>query len=84
MQGGQVLEDEAIKKIALSHNKTAAQVVLRWHIDNGLVVIPRSKTPSRIKENFEIFDFKLSPEELKTINGLNRTMRIGPDPDSLG
>jgi diketogulonate reductase-like aldo/keto reductase len=84
MQGGEILSNTVVLDIAKKHNKTAAQVVLRWHIDNGLTVIPRSVTPSRIKENFEIFDFKLTTEEVEAINKLDQNRRIGPDPDSFG
>ncbi|ESP00398.1 hypothetical protein LOTGIDRAFT_140773 [Lottia gigantea] len=66
------LTDPTIVKIAKKHGKTPAQVVLRWGIDRGYTLVPKSVTPSRIKENFEIFDFSLTPEEVKEINGLSR------------
>jgi len=77
---GAVLGDEAIGAIAGHHRKTPAQVVLRWHIQIGNVVIPKSVTPERVRENFEIFDFELEQDELEAIAGLDRGERIGPDP----
>ncbi|HEX2903563.1 MAG TPA: aldo/keto reductase [Jatrophihabitans sp.] len=81
-QGG-VLQDPTINTIAQEHGKTAAQVVLRWHIELGNIVFPKSVTPSRMKENFEIFDFELSAEEIGMISGLNKNERTGPDPDTF-
>jgi diketogulonate reductase-like aldo/keto reductase len=80
---GQVLDDPAIKRIAGSHGKTPAQVVIRWHIQLGNVVIPKSVTPERIIENFDVFDFSLSDEEMKAIEALDAGDRIGPDPDTF-
>ncbi|GGE39853.1 putative oxidoreductase [Agaricicola taiwanensis] len=78
---GTLLADPAITSIAKKHGRTPAQVIIRWHIDNGLVVIPKSVTPSRIKENFDVFGFKLDGEDLKAIEGLDsRDGRIGPNP----
>ena len=70
----------AIVAIARKHERTPAQVVLRWHIQLGNVVIPKSVTPSRIKENIEVFDFSLDDEDLAAISALNEDRRIGPDP----
>ncbi len=78
-QGG-VLEDETIQELAKAHGQTPAQVVLRWHLQLGNVVIPKSTTPARIKENFDLFDFELSDEEMARIEELERGERIGPDP----
>lgn len=83
MQGGEVLEHPTITGIAGRYGKTPAQTVLRWHIQNGLVVIPKSVTPARIKENIEIFDFRLDAEEMALIDDLNADMRIGADPAIL-
>lgn len=78
---GKLLGHSAIADIAAKLGRTPAQVIIRWHIDNGLVVIPKSVTPSRISENFKVFDFKLSAEDLATLNGLDDAgARIGPDP----
>ena len=81
-QGG-VLEDPAIVQIAEAHDKTAGQVVLRWHIQLGNVVFPKSVTPERIIENFDIFDFTLSGEEMEAIAALDAGERTGPDPDTF-
>lgn len=83
MHGGAVLEDEVVTGIARVHYKTPAQVVLRWHIQHGLIVIPKSKTPERVAENIEIFDFELSDDDMRAIDGLNQDRRVGPDPDLL-
>ncbi|MCX5527622.1 aldo/keto reductase [Streptomyces bobili] len=79
-QGKGLLEVPAIVAIARKHNRTPAQVVLRWHLQLGNVVIPKSVTPSRIKENIEVFDFSLDTEDLAAISALNEDRRIGPDP----
>jgi 2,5-diketo-D-gluconate reductase A len=78
---GLVLDDPVIERIAKEHNRTPAQVTLRWHIQRGDIVFPKSVTPSRIAENFAIFDFELSDVEMADITGLNRDQRTGPDPD---
>ncbi|MEU6464098.1 aldo/keto reductase [Streptomyces sp. NPDC046976] len=79
-QGKGLLEVPAIVAIAQKHNRTPAQVVLRWHVQQGTIVIPKSVTPSRIKENIEVFDFSLDAEDLAAIGALNEDRRIGPDP----
>lgn len=82
-QGGEVLNNETIQKIAKAHNKTSAQVVLRWHLQNNTIVIPKSVTPSRIEENFNVFDFELSSDEMTAINELNRDERKGAHPNEM-
>jgi 2,5-diketo-D-gluconate reductase A len=77
---GAVLDDDTIAGIARAHGKTAAQTVLRWHLQLGNVVIPKSITPERIRENFDLFDFDLSNQEMDMIGALDRGERIGPDP----
>ncbi|WP_421578089.1 aldo/keto reductase [Shinella sp. M31] len=78
---GQLLENPVVAKVAAKHGRTPAQVITRWHIDNGLVVIPKSVTPSRIEENFKVFDFKLDTEDMATFATLEKDgKRIGPDP----
>lgn len=78
---GRLLDNPAIAKIAAKHGRTPAQVIIRWHIDNGLVVIPKSVTPSRIEENFQVFDFRLDGDDLQAFATLEETgRRIGPDP----
>ncbi|WP_128379050.1 aldo/keto reductase [Streptomyces cavernae] len=79
-QGKGLLEVPAIVAIAQKHGRTPAQVVLRWHLELGNVVIPKSVTPSRIKENIEVFDFSLDTEDLAAISALNEGRRLGPDP----
>ncbi|WP_143737200.1 aldo/keto reductase [Microbispora sp. GKU 823] len=83
-QGKGLLDLPVLAEIGAKYGKTAAQVVLRWHIQLGNVVIPKSVTPSRIKENIEVFDFALSPEDMATINGLDEGRRLGPDPATFG
>ncbi|MBP3039495.1 aldo/keto reductase [Bacillaceae bacterium Marseille-Q3522] len=82
-QGGEVLQDETIKQIATAHGKSAAQVVLRWHLQNNTIVIPKSQTPSRIEENFQLFDFELSAAEMEAVNKLNRNRRRGKIPSEM-
>ena len=78
---GQLLADPVIGGIAARHGKTPAQVIIRWHIDSGLVVIPKSVTPARIVQNFDVFDFQLEAEDRAAIAALDATDgRIGPDP----
>lgn len=76
-----VLGDPAVTRIAGVHDRTPAQVVLRWHVQQGRIVIPKSVTPSRIRENLAIFDFALSPEEMAAIDALESDGRTGPHPD---
>ncbi|CNE47198.1 2,5-didehydrogluconate reductase DkgA [Yersinia nurmii] len=83
-QGGEgVFEQPLIHRLAEKYDKTPAQIVIRWHLDSGLIVIPKSITPSRIRENFEVFDFKLEKDELSEIAKLDIGNRLGPDPDSF-
>ncbi|MEU2437979.1 aldo/keto reductase [Streptomyces rubradiris] len=79
-QGKGLLEVPAIVAIARKHDRTPAQVVLRWHLQLGNIVIPKSVTPSRIKENIAVFDFSLDDEDLAAISALNEDRRLGPDP----
>ena len=81
--GKGLLEVPAIVAIAQKHGRTPAQVVLRWHLQLGNVVIPKSVTPSRIKENIEVFDFSLDTEDLAAISALNEDRRLGPDPATV-
>ncbi|GAA2350869.1 aldo/keto reductase [Streptomyces cuspidosporus] len=82
-QGKGLLEDARLAAIADKHGKSPAQVVLRWHLDLGNVVIPKSVTPSRIKENIDVFDFELDANDLATIDGLDSGNRLGPDPETF-
>jgi 2,5-diketo-D-gluconate reductase A len=80
---GEVLDDPTIAEIAERAGRTPAQVVLRWHIQHGNIVFPKSVTPARISENFELFDFELDPGEVERIDELDRGEggRHGPHPD---
>ncbi|WP_263263888.1 aldo/keto reductase [Pseudomonas sp. RIT-PI-S] len=80
---GKVTEDPALRAIADKYGKTPAQVVLRWHLDNGVIVIPKSVTPERITSNFAVFDFALSDEDRARIDALDRNERLGPDPETF-
>ena len=83
-RGGDLLEDPEVVRISKETGKTPAQVVLRWHIERGDIVFPKSITPARIKENFDIFDFELSGADVAAISALNKNERTGPDPDTFG
>jgi 2,5-diketo-D-gluconate reductase A len=82
---GRVLGDEVVARIAAAVGKSAAQVVLRWHIQRGDVIFPKSVTPHRIQENFELFDFELSQADMAALSALDRgeTGRLGPNPDTF-
>ena len=80
---GAVLDDPMVKEIAGRVGRTPAQVVLRWHIERGDIVFPKSVTPERIVENISIFDFELSGPDVEAITALNRNERTGPDPDTF-
>jgi 2,5-diketo-D-gluconate reductase A len=80
---GELLDDETIAAIAERHGKTPAQAILRWHLQLGNVVFPKSVTPERIRENIELFDFELSDAEMAEFERLDRGDRIGPDPGTF-
>jgi diketogulonate reductase-like aldo/keto reductase len=80
---GLELQDPVIVQIAQAHGKTAAQVIIRWHLQIANVVIPKSVTPARIRENFEVFGFELSEAEMDAIAALDAGTRIGPNPDTF-
>ncbi|ATA58953.1 oxidoreductase of aldo-keto reductase family2C subgroup 1 [Geobacillus stearothermophilus] len=80
---GEILSEPTIVEIGKKYGKTPAQVVLRWDLQHGVVTIPKSVTPARIKENADIFDFSLTDEEMKQIDALNLNKRVGPDPDNF-
>ena len=77
---GALLADPAIREIAARHGKTPAQIILRWHLQQGRIVIPKSVTPARIRENLEVFGFELSAGELAAVTALERNGRTGPHP----
>ncbi len=78
---GLVLDDAVIVRIARRVERTPAQVVLRWHIQRGDIVFPKSVTAERVRENFALFDFELADADMSDISGLDRGQRTGPDPD---
>ncbi|MFI1171346.1 aldo/keto reductase [Streptomyces melanogenes] len=82
-QGKGLLEVPTIVAIAQKYGKTAAQVVLRWHVQLGTIAIPKSVTPSRIAENFDVFGFELDAEDIAAIAALDEAKRLGPDPDDF-
>ncbi len=83
MNGKDVLNDSVVKEIAKAHGKTAAQVILRWHLQTGVITIPKSVTPSRIEENFDVFDFELTAEDMEKMTALDRNLRIGAVPSEF-
>lgn len=78
---GNVLQDETLHALAEKYGKSPAQIVLRWDLQRGVIMLPKSAHQNRMKENKEIFDFELSPEDMAVISGLNRNLRVGSDPD---
>ena len=80
---GEVLDDPVIAEIAEEHERTPGQVVIRWHLQLGNVVIPKSVTPSRIEENIDVFGFHLTDAEMEAIEALDAGERTGPDPDTF-
>ncbi|QUX21028.1 MULTISPECIES: aldo/keto reductase [Nocardiopsis] len=80
---GRLVTDDTVIGIAEAHERTPAQVLLRWHIQLGNVVIPKSATPERIRANFDIFGFELTDQEMDRIGALDRGARTGPDPDAF-
>lgn len=83
MNGKDVLNDSVVKEIAKAYGKTAAQVILRWHLQTGVITIPKSVTPSRIEENFDVFDFELTAEDMEKMTALDRNLRIGAVPSEF-
>ena len=80
---GRVLTDPVIVDIANRYERTPAQVVLRWHVQLGNIVFPKSTSPARMAENFAIFDFELAQTDVALISALNRNERTGPNPDEF-
>ena len=78
-----MLQNPVITDLASKYGKTPAQVILRWHLDEGRSALPKSVTPSRIAENLGVFDFALQPGELAAIGALDTGLRGGPDPELL-
>ncbi|MFB7187910.1 aldo/keto reductase [Streptomyces sp. NPDC056230] len=80
---GAVLDHPVIGELAAKYGKTPAQVVIRWHLQLGNIVIPKSVTPARIRENFDVFGFELTADEMQAVAALDRDLRTGPHPDEL-
>lgn len=80
---GKILQNPTLVEIGKSHNKSAAQVIIRWHLQSDIIVIPKSVHEERIKENIDVFDFELSTEEMEKIDRLNINERLGADPDNF-
>ena len=78
--GGTLLDVPLLHEIGRRYSKSPAQVIIRWHIQNGLIVIPKSITPERIRQNINVFDFDLQPDDMDAINHLNANKRVGSDP----
>lgn len=80
---GQMLDHPVLQEIAEKYGKSAAQVILRWDLQNGVITIPKSTKKHRIEENANVFDFELSADDMKRIDDLNENLRVGPDPDNF-
>ncbi|MFF2019897.1 MULTISPECIES: aldo/keto reductase [Paenibacillus] len=80
---GQLLDNPELQEIAAKYGKSIAQIILRWDLQNGVVTIPKSTKEHRIVENASVFDFELSAEDMKRIDGLDQHLRVGPDPDNF-
>ncbi|MDT0423885.1 aldo/keto reductase [Streptomyces evansiae] len=80
---GALLKEDALTTLAERHDRSPAQIVLRWHLQSGNIVIPKSVTPARIRENLDVFGFTLSDEDMAAVDALDRGLRTGPHPDEL-
>ena len=80
---GAVFQDETIMAIAQKHGKTPAQVVLRWHLQENTIVIPKTVTPARMKENFYVFDFSLDGQDMADIRSIDKNERAGREPNKM-
>jgi 2,5-diketo-D-gluconate reductase A len=83
-QGQGLLDEPALAELAQRYGKTPAQVVLRWHVQLGHIVFPKSVRPERMRENIDVFDFELAPEDVEAVSALESGGRLGPDPDHFG
>ncbi|WP_415830242.1 aldo/keto reductase, partial [Kibdelosporangium persicum] len=81
LANGRLVGDESIRLMAEKYGKTPAQVILRWHLELGNVVIPKSATPERIRENIDIFDFELAEDDVLALSEMHNDTRVGPHPD---
>ncbi|MBF0708725.1 aldo/keto reductase [Alkalihalobacillus hwajinpoensis] len=80
---GKLLDHEVVKGIAEQHGKSTAQVIIRWDLEHEVVTIPKSSNPERIKQNFDVFDFELTTDNIRALDELNQNERMGPDPDNF-
>ncbi|WP_207695090.1 aldo/keto reductase [Enterococcus sp. DIV0212c] len=80
---GKILEDPTLVEIGKKYDKTAAQVIIRWHLQSDIIVIPKSVHQDRIKQNFDVYDFSLTEDDMQRIDQLNTNERLGPDPDNF-
>jgi 2,5-diketo-D-gluconate reductase A len=83
-QGGDLLSDERLVGMAEKYGRSPAQIVLRWHVQLGNIVFPKSVTPARIAENIDVFEFELADDDMLTVDELDTGTRMGPDPDRFG
>ncbi|UXU72353.1 aldo/keto reductase [Mammaliicoccus sciuri] len=83
LMNAEILKDKVVNHVAKEINKTPAQVIIRWNIEHGVITIPKSVTPSRIEENFEVFDFNLNDDQIQMLDALNEDKRIGPNPSEF-
>jgi 2,5-diketo-D-gluconate reductase A len=83
-QGGDLLQEPTLATLAENYGKTPAQVVLRWHVQLGNIVFPKSTRPERMRENIDVFDFELSDDDMQAVSSLDTGTRMGPDPDEFG
>jgi 2,5-diketo-D-gluconate reductase A len=83
-QGGDLLQDPTLTALAEKYGKTPAQVVLRWHVQLGNIVFPKSMRPARMRENIDVYDFALAADDMQAVSGLDTRSRMGPDPDDFG
>ncbi|WP_273835424.1 aldo/keto reductase [Guptibacillus sedimenti] len=80
---GKLLDHKVVKEIAEQHGKSTAQVIIRWDLEHEVVTIPKSSNPERIKQNFDVFDFELTQDNIRALDELNQNERMGPDPDNF-
>lgn len=80
---GRILEEPTLQRISRKYGKSTAQIIVRWHLQHDLIVIPKSENPTRIAENMDVYDFELSFEDMKNIDALNLNERTGKDPDNF-
>ncbi|MEB6340567.1 aldo/keto reductase [Mammaliicoccus sciuri] len=83
LMNSEILKDNVVNQIARELNKTPAQVIIRWNIEHGVITIPKSITPSRIEENFDVFNFTLNDTHIRKLDELNKGKRIGPNPNNF-